>query len=60
MQGYEVFNHLCLKWSVPKGIRMMLIFILVIQAYGFILLGLLGLADIWVDFRKPKTSEPNT
>lgn len=54
MQGYEVFNHLCQRWSVPNLIRVLLMFILVIQAYGFILLALLGLADIWADFRKPK------
>jgi len=54
MQGYEVFNHLCRKWSVPNLIRVLLMFVLVIQAYGFILLAILGLADIWADFRKPK------
>jgi uncharacterized protein YybS (DUF2232 family) len=54
-QGFEVFNHLCLRWSVPNTIRVLLIFFLVIQAYGFILLALLGLADIWADFRTPKT-----
>jgi len=57
MQGFEVLNHLCLKWSVPNPIRLMVIFFLMIQAYGFILLALLGIADIWADFRKPKTSE---
>lgn len=57
MQGFEVFNHLCLKWSVPKAVRILIIFFLVIQAYGFILLSLLGLADIWADFRKPQTIE---
>lgn len=57
MQGFEVLNHLCLKWSVPNLIRLLIIFFLVIQAYGFILLALVGVADIWADFRKPKTSE---
>lgn len=57
MQGFEVFNHLCLKWLVPKPIRHLIIFFLVIQAYGFILLAMLGLSDIWADFRKPKTIE---
>lgn len=57
MQGFEVLNHLCLKWSVPNPVRVMIVFFLVIQAYGFVLLALLGLADIWADFRKPKTSE---
>ena len=57
MQGFEVFNHLCVKWSVPNPIRHLIIFFLVIQAYGFILLALLGLGDIWADFRKPKTIE---
>ena len=55
MQGFEVFNYLCLKWSVPNPIRHLIIFFLVIQAYGFILLAMLGLGDIWADFRKPKT-----
>lgn len=54
MQGFEIFNYLCRKWSVPNPIRYLIIFFLVIQAYGFILLALLGLGDIWVDFRKPK------
>lgn len=57
LQGFEVFNFLCLKWSVPNTIRVLLIFFLVIQAYGFILLALLGLADIWADFRTPKTTQ---
>jgi len=58
MQGFEVFNHLCLKWSVPNPIRYLIIFFLFIQAYGFILLAMLGLSDIWADFRKPKPIEP--
>lgn len=57
IQGFEVFNFLCLKWSVPNPVRHLIIFFLVIQAYGFIMLALLGLSDIWVDFRKPKTLE---
>lgn len=57
MQGFEVFNHLCLRWAIPNAIRVLIIFFLVIQAYGFILLALLGLADIWADFRKPHTIE---
>lgn len=57
MQGFEVFNHLCMRWSVPNPIRHLIIFFLVIQAYGFILLAMLGLSDIWADFRKPKTIE---
>ncbi|MDP2105781.1 MAG: DUF2232 domain-containing protein, partial [Desulfobulbaceae bacterium] len=52
MQGFEILNHLCLKWSVPNLIRLLIIFFLVIQAYGFILLALLGIADTWADFRK--------
>lgn len=60
MQGFEVFNHLCRRWAVPDTIRVLGLFFLVIQAYGFILLALLGLADIWADFRKPKKIETQT
>ncbi len=56
MQGFAVLNSLCLRWSVPNTIRIMILFLLVIQAYGFILLAILGLADIWVNFRRPKTN----
>lgn len=57
MQGFAVMNFLCVKWSVPNAFRGLIIFFLVIQAFGFVLLTLLGLADIWADFRKPKTIE---
>jgi len=57
MQGFEVFNYLSMKWSVPNPIRHLIIFFLIIQGYGFILLAMLGLGDIWADFRKPKTQE---
>ncbi|MDA8160734.1 MAG: DUF2232 domain-containing protein [Desulfobacteraceae bacterium] len=52
MQGFDVFNHLCRRWSMPNPIRGLILFFLVIQAYGFILLALLGLADVWAEFRK--------
>lgn len=54
IQGLAVMTALFGKWSVPGPIRFMVIFLLIIQAYGFILIALLGLADVWADFRKPK------
>lgn len=54
LQGLAVMTALFTKWSVPGPIRFMVTLLLIIQAYGFILIALLGLADVWADFRKPK------
>ena len=54
IQGLAVMTTFFGKWSVPKLVRILIIFFLVIQAYGFLLVALLGVADTWGDFRKPK------
>jgi len=57
IQGFAILLNLFEKWSVPHPVRIFLIPILIIQAYGIILLALLGIADIWADFRKPKSND---
>lgn len=51
-QGFAVFIHLLVRWNVPVYVRFLLYFILVVQSYGLVLLSLLGIGDIWLNFRK--------
>nr|MBF0222119.1 DUF2232 domain-containing protein [Desulfobulbaceae bacterium] len=53
IQGLSVLITFFSKWSVPKLVRILILFFLIIQAYGFLLLALLGIAEIWANFRKP-------
>ncbi len=53
-QGLAVVASLLGKWSIPKPIKFLIFFVITIQAYGIILLALLGIADIWFNFRKSK------
>jgi len=59
IQGVAILLHLLERWSVPQPVRLFIFLILIIQAYGIILLSLLGIADIWADFRKPKSNDMN-
>ena len=58
-QGLAVFIFLLGKWNVPAYLRILLYFMLVIQSYGLILLTMLGVSDIWFNFRTPKKETPN-
>ncbi len=56
-QGLAVMNGLLTGWKVSLWILFLgLIFF---QVYGFIFLAVLGLADVWVDFRKKQTRSDN-
>lgn len=56
-QGLSVITALLAKWKKPLWL---LIFSLVFfQVYGFIFLAVLGLADVWADFRKSRTDTDN-
>lgn len=57
-QGLAVFIHLLGRWKVPGYLRVLLYFMLVIQSYGLILVTLLGVSDIWFNFRAPKEEPP--
>jgi hypothetical protein len=63
-QGLAVFIHLLEKWKIPLYFRIAIYAILILQSYGLLLLTILGLADVWIDFRhrphddnKTKTDE---
>ena len=51
-QGLAVFVHFLDRWKVPRYLRIVLYVILAVQSYGLLLLAMLGIADIWIDFRK--------
>lgn len=51
-QGLAVLSSVFVKWSVPRPFRYLVYMLIVIQAYGIILLALVGLVDVWADFRK--------
>jgi uncharacterized protein YybS (DUF2232 family) len=59
-QGLAVFIHLLEKWKVPLYFRIAIYAILVLQSYGLLLLTILGLADVWIDFRHRPNDDNRT
>jgi uncharacterized protein YybS (DUF2232 family) len=58
-QGLAIVSSLLNRWSVPMLIRILIYALIFIQTYGIIILSIVGLADIWADFRKlNKNSDP--
>ncbi|MEA2084058.1 MAG: YybS family protein [Thermodesulfobacteriota bacterium] len=53
-QGLAVITFMFNKWKVPRPIRIFIYLILVIQAYGVVVVAAFGLADVWADFRKTR------
>ena len=56
-QGMAVITALITKHSIPVFVRVILYAILIIQPYLLALVASIGLFDLWVDFRTPKTQE---
>lgn len=50
-QGLAVCLTLFHRWNIPKYLRAVLFFMLVVQRYGLVALALLGLSDVWFNFR---------
>jgi uncharacterized protein YybS (DUF2232 family) len=53
-QGLAVVSSMMQKWSLPLMIRAITYSLLFLQVYGIGFVAALGLADVWVDFRKPR------
>lgn len=51
-QGLAVFIHLLERWKVPQALRIVFYGMLIVQSYGLLLIAMLGLADVWIDFRR--------
>ena len=56
-QGMAVLSTIMNRWSVPKAFRFFVFTLILIQAYGIILLALAGLLDVWFDLRKSDKPE---
>ncbi len=52
LQGVAVLVFQLNKWTLPRPLRMIIYFLLCIQAHGMFLLTIIGLIDVWADFRK--------
>jgi uncharacterized protein YybS (DUF2232 family) len=57
-QGLAVLATLLNKWSLPVTLKALVYLLILVQAYGVIMLAFLGVADIWVDFGKEKPGSP--
>ena len=56
-QGMAIVSAMFSKHSVPFFFRMLLYLVLIIQPYLLALVAVIGIFDLWVDFRTPKTQE---
>lgn len=53
-QGLSVVVFFMNKWNVPILLRSLFYVMVILQSFGTIILLFLGIADIWLDFRKLK------
>ncbi len=59
-QGMAIMLFYFSKWSVPLFLRILIYVLLFFQTFGVILLGILGVADVWTDLRRLNSSEQET
>jgi len=59
-QGMAIMLFYFSKWSVPLFLRTLIYVLLFFQTFGVILLGILGVADVWTDIRRLNSSEQET
>ncbi|MBU2537754.1 MAG: YybS family protein [Proteobacteria bacterium] len=53
-QGLAVVSSMMQKWSLPTAIRVITYILLFLQVYGIAFVAVLGLVDVWADFRKQR------
>lgn len=51
-QGLAVFAYWLVKWNVPGYLRILMYAVMILQSLGMLILTMLGLADVWFDFRQ--------
>ncbi len=56
-QGIAIMLFYFSKWSVPLFLRTLVYVLLFFQTFGVILLGILGVADVWLDLRRLNSTE---
>ena len=60
LQGLAVLVSLLHKWSVPRPLRLLIYGFFVIQTFGIVIMSIIGLAEVWTDFRRlnPPPADP--
>ncbi len=58
-QGLAILVFFMNKWNVPLLLRSFLYVMIIFQSLGTIILLFVGIADIWLDFRKQKSAAEN-
>jgi uncharacterized protein YybS (DUF2232 family) len=53
-QGLAVLGTLFNRWRVPPVVRILIYILTLMQMYGLLFLSVLGLIDVWADFKKPR------
>jgi len=53
-QGLAIVSSMMQKWSLPLAVRAITYSLLFLQIYGIGFIAALGLADVWIDFRKQR------
>lgn len=59
IQGLAVLVSLLARWTIPLPFKVIIYGLIILQSYGIILLSIVGLVDVWADFRHlvPKDDE---
>lgn len=57
VQGLAITGHFFARFNLPRFMRLIFYFVLVIQPYLLIAVTALGLFDLWCGFRTPKKQE---
>ncbi|MBU0675370.1 MAG: YybS family protein [Proteobacteria bacterium] len=55
-QGLAVVTGFFFRWKIPMPIRILTIALLLLQAYGVMIIAIVGLADVWADFGSIKSA----
>jgi len=59
-QGIAIMLFYFSKWNVPLFLRTLIYVLLFIQTFGVILLGVIGVADVWFDIRRLNKPDQET
>jgi uncharacterized protein YybS (DUF2232 family) len=57
VQGLSIVAHFFTRFRLPRFVKLILYVLLVVQPYLMIVVVLIGLFDLWCDFRTPKKQE---
>ena len=58
-QGFAVIAYLLNKWHIPFGFRALIYILFLVQGYGLLVIAVVGLSDVWADYRKPRNRDKN-